>query len=83
MSQEILQEVLGEIKSVNTRLDGMEQRFDDIDQRLDAVYNQTANLLEFKVEVNTKLDNIGDKIEDIEAVTKQNTYDIARLKSLR
>lgn len=44
---------------------------------MDTVYDQTANLTEFKTEVNGKLG----RLCDLENVTKTNCFDIAMLKS--
>lgn len=60
--------------TMTTQFGEVNKRLDSLDRKMDAVYDQTANLTEFKTEV--KAD-----IEDIRAVLKQNTYDIARLKA--
>ncbi len=54
-----------------------------IEKKLDAVYEQTAELTEFRTETNMKLDNISDKLNAVEAVTKENLYDIAKLKLIK
>ena len=45
---------------------------------LDNVVEQTANLIEFKTEVNTKLD----ALKEVKEVTKENCYEIAKIKSV-
>ena len=51
----------------------------EIKEKMDNVYNQTADLTEFKTEVNMKLDELC----DVENVTKLNCYEIAKLKSVK
>ena len=47
-------------------------------KKLDNVVEQTANLTEFKTEVNTKLD----ALKEVKEVTKENCYEIAKIKSV-
>ncbi len=86
-----------EIKSINSRLSNLEKGQANLEKRqanleagqsriekkLDAVYEQTAELTEFRTETNMKLDNISDKLNAVEAVTKENLYDIAKLKLIK
>ena len=55
----------------------------EIKKELHAVVEQTANLTEFKTETIAKLDRIETAIIKIEKVTKENTYDVAYLKSVK
>ena len=50
-----------------------------IEEKIETIYDQTANLTEFKTEVNIKLDELC----DVENVTKLNCYEIAKLKSVK
>ena len=55
----------------------------ELKEKIDNIYNQTADLTEFKTEVNTKLDVLNDNISNIEIVTANNWADIARLKKAK
>lgn len=88
--KEILNQILKELKSVNQRLDKLEagqgelkDNQANIEKKFDSVVEQTADLKEFKTETNTKLDTVIEKIGAIEAVTKENLYDIAKLKLIK
>ena len=50
-----------------------------IEKKLDGVVEQTAELLEFRTTVKTKLD----ELKEVEEVTKVNCYDIAKLKAVK
>lgn len=61
------------------RLDGLETKVDNIEKKLEGVVEQTANLLEFRTKVESKLD----ELKEVEEVTKVNCYDIAKLKVMK
>lgn len=65
---------------IKERLTGIEKRLDSVEHTLNATYVQTARLTEFRTEANSKLAEISEKIIAIEAVTKENLFDIAKLK---
>lgn len=61
-----------------------------IEKKLDAVYDQTADLTEFRTETKDKLNNISNGVNDIkdtintvEVVTSKNWNDIAKLKAVK
>ena len=70
-------------EQTNIRLDKIEIDVKELKEKIDNVYNQTADLTEFKTEVNTKLDVLNDNISNIEIVTANNWADIARLKKAK
>jgi septal ring factor EnvC (AmiA/AmiB activator) len=65
---------------IKERLTGIEKRLDSVEHTLNATYVQIARLTEFRTEANSKLAEISEKIIAIEAVTKENLFDIAKLK---
>lgn len=74
------------INSMETKINSMEGDIKElkdgqerIEEKIETIYDQTANLTEFKTEVNMKLDELC----DVENVTKLNCYEIAKLKSVR
>ena len=76
-----------EITGMKTEITGMKTEITDIkasqnrlEKKLDDVYNQTADLTEFRTEANTKLDKISDDIEFLKHEEYQTKQDIFKLK---
>jgi len=80
------------VDSLESRFDSLESKVDflevnqrelgidikEIKSKIEIVYEQTFYLTEFRTEVNTKLD----KLKDLENVTKENCYEIAKLRAV-
>lgn len=78
--------------SLESRFDSLESKVDflevnqrelssdvkEIKSKIELVYDQTAYLTEFRTEVNTKLD----QLKVLENVTKENCYEIAKLRAV-
>ena len=93
MEQELLKQILIKLDSMENKINSMETKINfiesdirelkdgqkRIEEKIETIYDQTANLTEFKTEVNMKLD----KLCDVENVTKLNCYEIAKLKSVK
>lgn len=96
-NQKILNQILTEVKGLKGEVTGINQKIDklevgqgvlktnqaNIEKKLDLIVEQTVELKEFKTETNSKLDTVIEKISSIEAVTKENLYDIAKLKLIK
>lgn len=79
MSNELLQQILSEIKAVKSEVSeikttqkSMDNRLTNIvegqtriEKKLNTVYDQTAGLTEFRTETNTKLDSIESNVNQI------------------
>jgi len=63
---------VSDLKSGQARL---ETKTDALGRKVDAIFDQPADLMEFKTEITQKVDNLL-------AVTKENTSDITRLKAV-
>lgn len=72
-------EILGIMKQIQKGQKETNFKLDRIEKKLDGVHEQTADLTEFRTEVNLKLD----EIRDLENVTKENCFDIAKLKAIK
>lgn len=79
-------EILEILKSIQLDIKGLKEEVKDlkegqkiIEKKLDGVVEQTAELLEFRTTVETKLN----ELKEVEEVTKVNCYDIAKLKSVK
>lgn len=93
MEQELLKQILIKLDSMENKINSMETKINfiesdirelkdgqkRIEEKIETIYDQTANLTEFKTEVNIKLDELC----DVENVTKLNCYEIAKLKSVK
>ena len=93
MEQELLKQILIKLDSMENKINSMETKInfiesdikelkdgqERIEEKIETIYDQTANLTEFKTEVNIKLDELC----DVENVTKLNCYEIAKLKSVK
>ena len=64
-------------KEIVTRIDNLEEGQKRIEKKLDGVVEQTVDLTEFKTSVLNRLENL----KDVEKVTKENCYEIARIKA--
>ena len=73
---ELLKVMQNDIKSMNERLTGLEEGQKRIEKKLDSVYEQTADLTEFRTDTTSKLDKLIN-------VTKDNCYEIANLKIVK
>lgn len=69
-------EILALLKQMNVKLDNLGNQVDRIEKKMDAVYDQTADLTEFRTEVIDKLN----ELKDIKEVTESNCFDIKLLK---
>ena len=65
-----------ELKNVNTKVDRIEQK-------LDGVHEQTANLTEFRTETKEGIESIKKDINKLINVTKTNCFEIADLKAVK
>lgn len=96
-NEEFQRIVLEKFESMETRFDSMETRFDNLETRFDnlekgqeeirrelkATIEQTAELSEFRYEVNEKLDRLHQDIHAMEIITSKNWSDIAIMKAAR
>ena len=73
---EILKVMQNDIKSMNERLIKLEEGQQRIEKKIDNVYDQTADLIEFRTDTTSKLDKLIN-------VTKDNCYEIANLKIVK
>ena len=76
---EILKAIQLDIKGLKDEVKDLKEGQKIIEKKLDGVVEQTAELLEFRTTVKTKLD----ELKEVEEVTKVNCYDIAKLKAVK
>lgn len=76
---EILKSIQLDIKELKEEVKDLKEGQKIIEKKLDGVVEQTAELLEFRTTVETKLN----ELKEVEEVTKVNCYDIAKLKAIK
>ena len=69
-------EILEILKSIQLDIKGLKESQERLENKIDGVVEQTADLLEFRTSVEEKLN----ELKEVEEVTKANCYDIAKLK---
>ncbi|SEG10161.1 hypothetical protein SAMN05660865_01739 [Caloramator fervidus] len=65
---------------LDKKLEPINNKLDNMEKKLNAVFNQVADLTEFKTKVKEKLDSIRDDINTIEYITSKNWNEITKLK---
>ena len=68
-----------DISGMKNDIDTLKKGQERIENKLDGVVEQTADLTEFKTYVLSKLE----ELNEVEEATKTNCYDIAKLKSIK
>lgn len=77
------QEIKQEQQEMKQKQQEMKKTQEEMKNDLKAVIEQTANLTEFKEEVNHKLDTMLNEINTLEMVVSKNWQDITKLKAAR
>lgn len=76
-------EILELLKKINSRLSTLEEGQKEINKKLDGVVEQTADLVEFRQDMITKVDGIREDLATVELVTAKNYKDIVNLKAIK
>ena len=78
------------LEKMDTRLEKMDSKLDRIEKRVNATFEQTAVLSEFRTETNERLDSIENAIKDIRSdvsvaniISSKNRIDIEILKNVK
>lgn len=82
-NEEFQRIVLEKFDNMETRFDSLEKGQEEIRKELKTTTEQTAELSEFRTEVNEKLDSLQQDIYAIEIITSKNWSDIAIMKAAR
>lgn len=69
-------EILEILKQIQAEQQKTNERLERIEKKIDSVYDQTADLTEFRTDTTDKLDKLIN-------VTKDNCYEIANLKIVK
>ncbi|QXM05445.1 hypothetical protein [Crassaminicella indica] len=90
MLNELLQQLLNEVKNINEKLSSMDTEIKTINQRLKNLeqgqdrIEQKLNITHDQVFRNTEgINSIKEEIGILEAITKENTFDITKLKLIK
>lgn len=80
---EILKSIQLEIKGLKDEVKELKFGQEIIEKKLDGVVEQTADLVEFRIEILNKVDGIREDLSTVELVTANNYKDIAKLKAVK
>lgn len=85
--QRNLEEKIGNLEVKVGNLEEGQRNFEEgqksIQKDIRSITEQTAGLMEFRYEINEKVDNLTEEIRTMEIVTSKNWNDIAKLKAAR
>lgn len=76
---EILKSMQEQMNRLETKVNDLEKVQIRIENKLDGVVEQTADLTEFRTEINNKLEDL----KEVKEVTKENCYEIAKIKAVK
>lgn len=76
---EVLKAMQSDLKSMQSDIKGLKEGQERIEKKLDGVVEQTADLTEFRTLVKNNLE----ELKAVEKVTKENCYEIAKIKSIK
>ena len=71
------------VVDLGNKVVNLEKGQEEIKKDVKSIIEQTANLSEFRYEINTKVDKLTEEFNTIEIVTAKNWNDIAKLKAAR
>ena len=80
---EKLEPIKSEINTIKSEVKTINSRLDSLEKKVDGISEQTADLLEFRNEIITKVDGIREDLSTVELVTANNYKDIAKLKAIK
>jgi len=72
-----------DIKDLKTGQDETNKRLYNIENKMDAIYDHTAELTEFRTETKDGLKSIKDDLTSVELITAKNYSDIVKLKAVK
>lgn len=81
--QNQINNIENKVDAIENKVDIIEKDVKEIDRKVTVIFNQTADLTEFKTATNASLERIEAELSSIEKVTAKNCYDITHLKMIR
>jgi len=81
--EKVLTQILDELKSLRDGQDELKIDMKEVKRLASAVFDQTADLSEFKTSTTGSLLRIETEINTIEKVTAKNCFDITHLKAIK
>ena len=70
-------------EELKAELEPIKAEIKEIGKKMDSVYEQTADLTEFRTEMKQGISNIQKDLNTMELVTSKNWNDIAQLKAVK
>ena len=82
-TNERLDTIESEQKKTNERLANLENSQQRIEKKMDAIYDHTADLTEFRTETKHSFENIQKNVDRLANITTTNCLDIADLRAVK
>ncbi|TCO79088.1 hypothetical protein [Marinisporobacter balticus] len=83
MENELLQQILNELKTIKTDINDLKEGQSRIEEKLDATHTQVFRNTEGIEIIKNDLQNINNDLNFVEAATGKNITDIAALKRIK
>ncbi|MEA3423689.1 MAG: hypothetical protein U9Q80_07850 [Bacillota bacterium] len=71
------------MSSLENKMSSVENKMSSLENKMDSVQEQTAELIEFKNNMIGQVEEINDKLYNIELITASNWRDVTKLKSIK
>lgn len=82
-NEEFQRLVLEKLGSLEEKVVNLEEGQKEIKKDIKSIVEQTADLSEFRYEINGKVDKLAEEFNTMEIVTSKNWNDIAKLKAAK
>ncbi len=82
-NEEFQKIVLEKLGNLEDKVGNLEKGQEEIKKDIKAIIEQTADLTEFRQEINEKVDKLAGELSTMEIITSKNWNDIAKLKAAR
>lgn len=83
-------EILEILKSIQLDIKGIKESQENLENKINGVFEQTADLLEFRIQITDTVQQIKSDVEairkdvtNVEVITASNWADIAKLKAVK
>lgn len=81
--EKVLTQILDELKALKNGQDELKTDMKEVKRLASAVFDQTADLSEFKTSTSDSLERIEKELNTIEKVTARNCFDITHLQAIK
>src|SRR5699024_8603025 len=69
------------IARIEMKVEDLKDEQSEIKKQINSIFQQTGNLVEFRTRASAQLDTLSNSMKGVEIITKENLYDITKLKA--